>query len=501
MHEVLTPQEMSEAYRLTNAAGTPGIDLMERAGAAVARVAVDVIRNGRRIAVACGPGNNGGDGFVAARILREQGFDVRLALFGSREKLDGDAAIAASRWRGEIEAFDARYLTACDLIIDALFGAGLSRDLSGEAKRAVEAINAAGAPVVAVDLPSGIDGVSGQGKGAAVRATHTVTFCRMKPAHLLMPGRIHSGKITVADIGIPDRIVQALGGKLWLNTPNAWTGTYPWPALDGHKYKRGHAVVVSGPAHATGAARLAARAALRSGAGLVTVAASKAAVPVLSASLEAAMVREAQGAAGLRKLLTDERMNAVLLGPGSGVGKATMAVVEAAAKAGRLLVIDADAISSFSGSLSKLINILKYNNKIPILTPHDGEFAKLFASDSAQVLAVESKVERVRRAAKRLGAVVVLKGPDTVIASPDGRAAISNNAPPWLATAGAGDVLAGIVLGLVAQGMPAFEAAGAAVWLHGEAANLAGFGMTAEDIEPALRNVLARLYADFGPSR
>ena len=194
-------------------------------------------------------------------------------------------------------------------------------------------------------------------------------------------------------------------------------------------------------------------------------------------------------------------MNAVLLGPGSGVGKATMAVVEAAAKAGRLLVIDADAISSFSGSLSKLINILKYNNKIPILTPHDGEFAKLFASDSAQVLAVESKVERVRRAAKRLGAVVVLKGPDTVIASPDGRAAISNNAPPWLATAGAGDVLAGIVLGLVAQGMPAFEAAGAAVWLHGEAANLAGFGMTAEDIEPALRNVLARLYADFGPSR
>lgn len=501
MHEVLTPQEMSEADRLTIAAGTPGIDLMERAGAAVASVAAGAVRDGRRIAVACGLGNNGGDGFVAARILRDQGFDVRLSLLGSRDKLAGDAAIAASRWRGEIEAFDASRLTGCDLIIDALFGAGLSRDLSGEAKRAVEAINAAGVPVVAVDLPSGIDGLSGQAKGAAVRANHTVTFCRMKPAHLLMPGRIHSGKITVPDIGISDRIVREIGGKLWLNTPDAWTGAYPWPALDGHKYKRGHAVVVSGPAHATGAARLAARAALRSGAGLVTVAAPKAAVPVLAASLEAVMVREAQGAAGLRTLLTDERMNAVLLGPGNGVGAATRAAVEAAAKAGRRLVLDADAISSFSGSSEKLVKILINNSNSTILTPHDGEFFKLFASDSAQVLAVESKVERVRAAAKRLGAIVVLKGPDTVIASPDGRAAISNNAPPWLATAGAGDVLAGIALGLLAQGMPAFEAACAAVWLHGEAANHAGFGMTAEDIEPVLRNVLARLYADFGPPR
>ncbi len=500
MFEVLTPEEMSEADRLTISAGTPGIDLMERAGAAVARAAAEAVRGGRKIAVLCGPGNNGGDGFVAARILRGQGFDVRLALLSEREKLGGDAAVAASRWRGEIEAFGAQTLSGCDLIIDALFGAGLSRDLSGEAKRAVEAINAANAPVVAVDLPSGIDGASGQVRGAAVRATHTVTFCRMKPAHLLMPGRIHSGKITVADIGIPDRIVREVGAKLWLNTPEARIGTYPWPALDGHKYKRGHAVVVSGPAHATGAARLAARAALRSGAGLVTVAAPKPAVAVLSASLEAVMVREVQGAAGLRKLLIDERMNAVLLGPGNGVGAATRAAVEAAAKAGRRLILDADAISSFSGSSEKLIKILKYNSKTTILTPHDGEFSKLFASDSAQVLAVESKVARVRSAAKWLGAVVVLKGPDTVIASPDGRAAISNNAPPWLATAGAGDVLAGIALGLLAQGMPAFEAACASVWLHGEAANHAGFGMTAEDIEPALRHVLARLYADFAPS-
>jgi hydroxyethylthiazole kinase-like uncharacterized protein yjeF len=319
----------------------------------------------------------------------------------------------------------------------------------------------------------------------------------MKPAHLLMPGLIHCGKITVADIGIADRIVREVAGGVLLNTPEVWIGNYPWPQPDGHKYKRGHAVVVSGPAHATGATRLAAKAALRAGAGLVTVAAPKAALPVLSASLEAVMVREAQGSAGLKKLLSDERLNAVLLGPGNGVGRATKAAVETAARAKRTLVLDADATSSFTRESGKLAKLLKLNRIQALLTPHDGEFAKLFASDSAQVLAHESKIEKVRAAAKLLGATVLLKGPDTVIASPDGRATISNNAPPWLATAGSGDVLGGIALGLIAQGMPVFEAASAAAWLHGEAAAEAGFGMTAEDLEPALKPVLKRLYESF----
>jgi hydroxyethylthiazole kinase-like uncharacterized protein yjeF len=499
MIEILTPKEMTEADRRTIEAGTPGIELMERAGAAVARVTAETADGGRRIGIVCGPGNNGGDGFAAARILREQGFDVRLLLLGSREKLKGDAAIAASNWSGKVEAFDASVLSNCDLIVDALFGAGLSRDLSGEGRHAVEAISAADVPVVAVDLPSGIDGASGQVRGAAVRATHTVTFCRMKPAHLLMPGRMHAGKITVADIGIPDRIVAEVSGGISLNSPEVWIGAYPWPRIDGHKYKRGHAVVVSGPAHATGAARLAARAALRAGAGLVTVAAPKAALPVLSATLEAVMVHETQGAAGLKKFLADERLNAVLLGPGNGVGKATKAAVETAAKAKRALVLDADAISSFTRESGKLSKLLKMNRIQALVTPHYGEFSKLFGGDSAQVLAHESKIEKVRAAAKHLGAVVLLKGPDTVVASPDGRVTVSNNAPPWLATAGAGDVLGGIALGLIAQGMPVFEAASAAAWLHGEAANEAGFGMTAEDLEPALKPVLKRLYEDFGP--
>jgi hydroxyethylthiazole kinase-like uncharacterized protein yjeF len=472
---------------------------MERAGAAVARVAAEEVRSGRHISIVCGPGNNGGDGFVAARLLQEEGFEVRLSLLGSREKLAGDAAKAAARWSGKVEAFDASVFSNCALIVDALFGAGLARDLTGDAKRAVEAINAAKVPVVAVDLPSGIDGESGKVRGVAVRATHTVTFCRMKPAHLLLPGRVHSGKIIVADIGISDRIVREVAGGISLNAPEVWIGAYPWPRIDGHKYKRGHAVVVSGPAHATGAARLAAKAALRAGAGLVTVAAPKAALPVLAASLEAVMVREAQGSAGLKKLLADERLNAVLLGPGNGVGKATKAAVEAAAKAKRTLVLDADAISSFTRESGKLAKLLKMNRIQALLTPHDGEFAKLFASDSAQVLALESKIERTRAAAKALGAVVLLKGPDTVVASPDGRAVVANNAPPWLATAGAGDVLGGIALGLVAQGMPVFEAGCAAVWVHGEAAKEAGFGMTAEDLNPALKAVLGRLHVKYGP--
>jgi hydroxyethylthiazole kinase-like uncharacterized protein yjeF len=501
MIEVLTPEEMSEADRRTIAAGTPGIELMERAGAAVARAAADAGVTGRRFAIVCGPGNNGGDGFVAARLLKEQGFAIKLMLLGAAVKLRGDAAIAAKRWSGEVEPFDAGAFSNCDLIVDALFGAGLSRDLSGEAKDAVEAINAAGVPVVAVDLPSGIDGASGQVRGVAVRATNTVTFCRMKPAHLLMPGRIHVGKIIVADIGIPDRIVREVAGGTWLNVPEVWIGCYPWPRIEGHKYKRGHAVVVSGPAHATGAARLAARAAQRSGAGLVTVAAPMTALPVLSTSLEGVMVREAQGASGLKKLLSDQRLNAVLLGPGNGAGKATKAAVETAVKAGRTLVLDADAISSFTGESGKLSKLLKVNRIQAVFTPHDGEFAKLFANDSAQIVRIESKIERVRAAAKRLGAVVLLKGPDTVVAAPDGRATISNNAPPWLATAGAGDVLAGIVLGLVAQGMPVFEAASAAAWLHGEAAREAGFGMTAEDLTTALKKVLERLYEAFGAER
>jgi hydroxyethylthiazole kinase-like uncharacterized protein yjeF len=376
-------------------------------------------------------------------------------------------------------------------MIDALFGAGLGRDLSGDALAAVEAINHAHAPVIAVDLPSGIDGRTGKPRHAAVHAVSTVTFCRRKPGHLLFPGRNHCGKVTVANIGIAEATVKNLKPATFANEPELWKAKFPKPKRQGHKCDRGQAVVVSGPPHATGAARLAARAALRAGAGLVTVAAPKPALPVLAAALLAVMVREATGAKGLAKLLADERMNVVVLGPGQGVGKPTRDAVAAAAKAKRKLVIDADALSSFAGAPDALAKTIK-PAAAAVVTPHEGEFARLFGPKS-KILQADSKIERARAAAKALGAVVLLKGPDTVVADPDGRASLGTNAPAWLATAGSGDVLAGIVAALLAQGMPAFEAASAAVWLHGEAGNVAGPGMIAEDLDLALHDVVGRL--------
>ncbi|HXY89820.1 MAG TPA: NAD(P)H-hydrate dehydratase, partial [Xanthobacteraceae bacterium] len=406
-------------------------------------------------------------------------------------------AEAARLFRGEIESMNADAVRDPDVIVDALFGAGLSRPLTGLARQAVEAVGRAadrGVPVIAVDLPSGIDGASGRLMGAAVRASETVTFCRRKPGHLLLPGRLHAGKLRVADISITDDAVASVGPKTFADGPALWRSQFPIPRAEGHKYDRGHALVASGPMQATGAARLAARAALRAGAGLVTVVAEKAAIPVLAASLTAVMVREVRGAAGLAKLLADKRLNAMLLGPGQGVNAATRAMVAAAARARRSLVLDADALTSFEGKAGELAKLLKAA-AAAVTTPHEGEFKRLFRKEK-QIIENQSKLEKTKLSSRVLGAVVLLKGADTVIAAPDGRAAIVDNAPAWLATAGAGDVLSGFVLGLLAQGMPAFEAASAAAWLHGECARAFGPGLISEDLAEALPGIYRRLFED-----
>jgi hydroxyethylthiazole kinase-like uncharacterized protein yjeF len=491
--ELLTPQEMSRADALTIAAGTPGTVLMERAGIAVADAAARRPL-GTRIAILCGPGNNGGDGFVAARVLAQRGYKVALGLLGPREALRGDAAAMAALWRGDVLPVEALDLTACDLVVDALFGAGLARDLDGAARQAVEAINAVGKPVIAVDLPSGIDGASGAVRGAAVRAAETVTFFRLKPGHLLLPGRVHCGKVRLADIGIADGVLGEISPRGFSNVPALWQAHFPIPRIDGHKYDRGHVVTVSGPAYATGASRLAAASALRAGAGLVTVACPANALAIHAANLSAVMVRPVDDAAGLADLLTDKRLSTIIIGPGAGLGPATRDKLAVAA--GRRLVVDADALSSFAGEPEALAALLA-RSKAAIATPHEGEFARLF-SGHKDIMENPSKMERARAAAALLGAVIVLKGPDTVIAAPDGRAAISSNAPPWLATAGAGDVLSGICGGLLGQGMPAFEAACAAVWLHGEAAREAGPGLVADDLIAALRPVYRGFFGGLG---
>ncbi|MBV9556322.1 MAG: NAD(P)H-hydrate dehydratase [Pseudolabrys sp.] len=489
--ELLTTSEMAEADRLATAGGITGITLMENAGRAVADAAAAL--PGRRVVVVAGPGNNGGDGFVAARLLAERGYEVRLLLTSERSQIQGDAAIAAVRWSGPAEPARPEAVVRCDIIIDALFGAGLARPVEAATKALIEAINASGCAVVAVDLPSGIDGNSGQVMGAAVRATETVTFFRRKPGHLLLPGRIHCGKLHVAQIGISDNVLATIRPQLFANEPPLWLSLFPRPQLAGHKYDRGHTVVVSGHLPMTGAARLAARGALRIGSGLVTIASPKDAVATHAGENVAVMVIHCDGVRMLSDVLADRRRNSVILGPGAGQGPETRDQVAAALASGAAVTLDADALSSFADRADELTAMIKGAPDRPVvLTPHAGEFSRLFNSIPT-VSNLKSKHEKTRAAARYCGAVIVLKGADTVTASPDGRAAIAANAPPTLATAGAGDVLAGIIGGLMAQHMPAFEAACAGVWLHGEAARDFGPGLISEDIPERLPPVLARL--------
>jgi ADP-dependent NAD(P)H-hydrate dehydratase / NAD(P)H-hydrate epimerase len=490
MLELLTNAEMAEADRLAIAGGIAGITLMENAGQAVADAVAAGHPVGSGILVVSGPGNNGGDGFVAARLLRERGYDVRLLLVGAIERLKGDAALAAQRWPGPTEPALPNAIGKPEAVIDALFGAGLERPVDGVPRTMIGAMNACGAKVYAVDLPSGINGTTGTVMGEAVLATQTVTFFRRKPGHVLLPGRLHCGKIHVADIGFPSDVLARVAPHTFANRPPLWR--LPLPRIDTHKYQRGHAVIVSGGLASTGAARLAARGALRAGAGLVTIASPRDALMVNAIANLAVMVHPIDGAKALTEFLADRRRNAVVLGPGGGVGAAMRERVMAALAVPVSLVLDADALTSFADDPARLVAAIRARSNIAtVLTPHEGEFGRLFKGVQS-IDQARSKLERARGAAELTGAVVLLKGPDTVVAAPDGRAAIAENAPPWLATAGSGDVLAGFIAGLLAQGMTGFEAAAAGVWLHGEAGNEAGIGLIAEDLTEVLPRVLAR---------
>jgi len=497
MIELLTTAEMAEADRRTIAGGVAGIALMENAGRSVADAVTARHPPGLGVAVVAGPGNNGGDGFVAARFLAERGYRVRVLLVGDPNRLKDDAALAAQRWQAPTAAAAPAALMPADIVIDAVFGAGLDRPIEGVARAMIEAMNAAPC-VYAVDLPSGINGTTGAVMGLAVNATETVTFFRRKIGHVLLPGRLHCGNVRIADIGIAASVLDQIKPRIAINAPNLWAKSFPLPRVDGHKYARGHAVVVSGGVSSTGAARLAARGALRAGAGLVTIASPREALAVNAAASLAVMVRPVDGADELTSFLDDPRRNVVLLGPGGGVGQPMRDLVLAALKGERAVVLDADALTSFADELQALCAAIRTRGKARLMTPHEGEFSRLF-----KILGDEapSKLERARWAAQTTGAVVLLKGPDTVVAAPDGRAAIADNAPPWLATAGSGDVLAGIAAGCLAQGMPGFEAAAAAVWLHGEAGSAAGPGLIAEDLPEVMPGIYRRLFGQLAAGR
>jgi len=463
-----------------------GITLMEAAGAAV----VQEIRerwSRRKTLVLCGPGNNGGDGFVVARLLQNVDWSVQVAVLGDPAAYRGDASRMLDLWDGLAGPLNGIIVGEFDLIVDAMFGAGLSRPLESEVRHLASELANTNKPVIAIDVPSGVLGDTGDFAEAAVKACLTVTFHRLKPAHVLEPSRSLCGEIVLADIGIPDGWQNGTDAHAELNTPSLWPHLPVSYSAETHKHRKGRLCIVSGGASASGAARLAAMAGLRSGAGLVTLLSPSAAMQVNAIHATAIMLKRFEGGEGLIDALDDRRATATVIGPGCGIGPATVECVIAATSREGALVLDADALTSFEAQPEHLFQHLREGD---VLTPHEGEFRRLFPDILEAKL---SKFERARMAAERAGCVIVYKGADTVIAAPDGRVRVNIHASPALATAGSGDVLAGMIGAFLGQGLDVFDAASAAAWLHGDAGIQLGEGLIAEDIPSALPTVFADL--------
>lgn len=485
-HALLTPAEITQADRIAVSLGESSFALMERAGRAVADAACRMLRRPAEVLVLCGPGNNGGDGFVAARILRERGHQVTLSLLGRADSLGDDAAVAAGRWAGEMVDFPLQAIGSYELIVDALFGAGLNRPLTGDAQSWVEASNRSGCPILSVDVPSGLSGTSGCAEGAVMQAMRTITFFRLKPGHLLLPGRELCGDVELAQIGIPaDEVFARQATHRFRNDPDLWRASWPRHGLASHKFERGAIAVLAGGLDGVGAPRLSARAAMRIGAGLATILCKPEALSAhASRGPDALMQRPVARSDDLAAFFRDRRVAAALAGPALGLDDEASARLDRIIEQPLPIVLDADALTLVARRPERARSLLS-RGAATVLTPHEGEFKRLFEGE-ANITDEPSKIERARRAAQLSGSIVVYKGADTVIADPYGRAIVNATGSAALATAGAGDVLAGVITGLLAQGMPAFEAASAAVWLHGKAGENLGIGLIADDLPESI---------------
>ncbi len=483
-HVLLTSEESRTADSLTIEGGVPSFALMRTAGESVADIIEEYLGTpleaGGEILFLCGPGNNGGDGFVAASILDQAGYPVRVMLSCEPSELKGDAAEAADLWQGAIDPVDPTALSGVAAVVDSLFGTGLNKALDGDIASLVEAVNELDVVRFAVDIPSGLNANTGQpvDGGVCFQADVTITFFKRKIAHQIAPGRFISGgteHIHVADIGISDAVLDAIQPEFYANAPSLWGHLFPYPGPQTHKYQRGHLLVLGGREPTLGACRLASMAGLRVGAGLVTLAAPTETYPIQASALTDIMVRKFDSSFGFLGIMADARIGTILIGPGAGVGEKTAELVQDVAAKNRSIILDADALTSLIGRLEILTGA---PGSSFILTPHEGEFVRLFPSIPPDI----DRVNAVRQAAKLANSTIVLKGVSTTVAAPDGRVSIAANAPSWLSCGGTGDVLAGLIAGLVAQGMPDFEAASAAVWIHGECAMSAGRGLIASDL-------------------
>lgn len=490
MLELLTADEMLRAEQITIDSGTPSLTLMENAGLAVAEEVVRRFPRGSKVTICCGKGNNGGDGFVCARILRERGFQIRLGLLCKPEELKAEPKEMARRWDEAIEPLVPSMLEGTEVVVDGIMGSGLKGPVNGVVADIIQSVNDKKLPVVAIDMPTGIEMTHGSVQGIAFEAVATVTFFRKKTGQVLLPGKRYCGDVRVADIGFSPKVLADIAPQTFVNEPDFWLRYYPRMKPEGHKYDRGHAVVVSGPMESTGASRLGAATALRIGAGLVSLATSKAAFYINAAQLTSVMVSVFDGPASLGEILTnDPRQNAVLIGPGAGLSQESCDNVAAVLSSEATVIIDAEGMTTFEENPQDLFGMIQSRNAPTIITPHQGEFDRIFP----ELGNAESKLEQAKRAAEISGAVVIFKGPITIISAPDRLSAVMGNAPPWLATAGTGDVLAGMITGLCAQGMSPFDAAAAAVWMHAELARAFGPGLISEDMPDLLPALLQRL--------
>lgn len=480
---ILTTEQMYKADRLAIESGVSGLELMENAGQGVA-AHIEQGWDPCTVTILCGPGNNGGDGYVVARSLSEAGWDVHVLSIKDPAALSGDALEMYRQYDGAVEILDANSQANEGLIVDALFGAGFKGELPQGIRTFFEKANQKNVPVVAIDVPSGVDGSTGEVAEGTPEADLTVSFFKAKCGHLLYPARRYLGLLQIIDIGIPETVLDEINADVFENTLNLWTEKLPHVDETGHKYSRGHAAVNGGTVSSTGAARIAARAALRIGAGAVTVTSPPSALTVYASALEAVMVSSVTDNEAYDQWLCEKRIQAVLIGPGNGVSDRTKDFVETALRKESVAILDADALTVFKEDPDHLFGLIKKKPGRPvILTPHEAEFSRLFKEEGLAL-------ERARKAAQKSGAIVLLKGASTIIAEPRGQIIINTNAAPWLATAGSGDALAGIITGLVCAGMDAFLATAAAAWIHGEAALRHGKGLIAEDIEKEIPFIL-----------